>query len=87
MTDSSTWIEANKTLKRLKILFRGDPIMINTYRTLCQPEGATAGQSAASQFVDFVASEKWQMVIRIFGKDRFGEGLYNDAEYAGQYDH
>ncbi len=87
MTDSSTWIEANKTLKRLKILFRGDPVMINTYRALCQPEGATTGQSVASQFVDFVASEKGQMVIRNFGKDRFGEGLYNDAEYARQYDH
>ena len=87
MTDSSTWIEANKSLKRLKVLFRGDPVMINTYHALCQPEGATAGQSAASQFVDFVASEKGQSLIRNFGKDRFGEGLYNDAEYARQYDH
>ena len=87
MTDSSTWIEANKSLKRLKILFRGDPVMINTYRALCQPEGATTGQSAASQFVDFVASEKGQLLIRNFGKDRFGEGLYNDAEYARKYDH
>ena len=87
MTDSSTWIEANKTLKRLKILFRGDPVMINTYHALCQPEGATTGQSVASQFVDFVASEKGQLLIRNFGKDRFGEGLYNDAEYARQYDH
>jgi tungstate transport system substrate-binding protein len=87
MTDSSTWIEANKTVKRLKILFRGDPVMINTYHALCQPEGATAGQSAASQFVDFAASEKGQSLIRNFGKDRFGEGLYNDAEYARQYDH
>jgi len=87
MSDSSTWIEANKTLKRLKILFRGDPVMINTYHALCQPEGATAGQSIASQFVDFVASEKGQLLIRNFGKDRFGEGLYNDAEYARQYDH
>ena len=87
MTDSSTWIEANKSLKRLKILFRGDPVMINTYHALCQPEGATTGQSAASLFVDFVASEKGQLLIRNFGKDRFGEGLYNDAEYARQYDH
>jgi tungstate transport system substrate-binding protein len=87
MTDSSTWVEANKTLKRLKILFRGDPVMINTYHALCQPEGATAGQATASQFVDFAASEKGQLIIRNFGKDRFGEGLYNDAEYARQFDH
>ena len=87
MTDSSTWSEANKSLKHLKILFRGDPVMINTYHALCQPEGATAGQPVAAQFIDFVASEKGQTVIRNFGKDRFGEGLYNDAEYARQYDH
>lgn len=87
MTDSSTWTEANRSLKRLKILFRGDPVMINTYHTLCQPAGATAGQAVASEFIDFVASNKGQQVIRDFGKDRFGEGLYNDAEYAKQYDH
>jgi tungstate transport system substrate-binding protein len=87
MTDSSTWTEANQSLKRLKILFRGDPIMINTYHTLCQPAGVTAGQTVASEFIDFVASNKGQQVIRDFGKDRFGEGLYNDAEYAKQYDH
>lgn len=87
MCDSSTWIEANSSLKRLKVLFRGDPVLINTYHALCQPKGATAGQSAASQFVDFVGSEKGQLLIRNFGKDRFGEGLYNDAEYARQYDH
>jgi len=87
MTDSSTWTEANQSLKRLKILFRGDPVMINTYHTLCQPAGATAGQAVASEFIDFVASNKGQQVIRDFGKDRFGEGLYNDAEYAKQYDH
>ncbi len=87
MCDSSTWIEANSSLKRLKVLFRGDPVLINTYHALCQPKGATPGQSAASQFVDFVGSEKGQLLIRNFGKDRFGEGLYNDAEYARQYDH
>jgi tungstate transport system substrate-binding protein len=87
MCDSSTWIEANKSIKRLKVLFRGDPVLINTYHALCQPEGATAGQSAASQFIDFVASENGQSLIRDFGRDRFGEGLYNDAEYARQYDH
>ena len=65
----------------------GDPVLINTYHALCQPEGATAGQPVAAQFIDFVASEKGQTVIRNFGKDQFGEGLYNDAEYARQYDH
>ena len=87
MTDSSTWVAANKELKHLKILFRGDPFLINTYHTLCQPEGATAGQPLAARFIDFVVSERGQKLLRDYGVDRYGEGLYNDAAYARQYDH
>jgi tungstate transport system substrate-binding protein len=87
MTDSSTWVAAKKDLNNLKILFRGDPFLINTYHTLCQPEGATAGQPLAAQFVDFVVSEAGQKLLRDYGVDRYGEGLYNDAAYAKQYDH
>lgn len=87
MTDSSTWVAAKKDLKHLKILFRGDPFLINTYHTLCQPDGATAGQPLAVQFIDFVISEKGQKLLRDYGVDRYGEGLYNDAAYARQYDH
>lgn len=87
MTDSSTWVAAQKDMPDLKILFRGDPFLINTYHTLCQPEGATAGQPYASQFIDFVSSDKGQKIIREFGAAQYGEGLYNDANYASQYDH
>ncbi len=87
MTDSSTWVAAKKDLNNLKILFRGDPFLINTYHTLCQPDGLTAGQPLAAQFIDFVVSEEGQQIIRDYGVDRYGEGLYNDAEYAKQYDH
>ena len=87
MTDSSTWVAAKKELKHLKILFRGDPFLINTYHTLCQPEGATAGQPLAARFIDFVVSERGQKLLRDYGVDRYGEGLYNDAAYARQYDH
>jgi tungstate transport system substrate-binding protein len=87
MTDSSTWVAAKKDLNNLKILFRGDPFLINTYHTLCQPNGATAGQPLAAQFVDFVVSEAGQKLLRDYGVDRYGEGLYNDAAYAQQYDH
>ena len=87
MTDSSTWVAAKKDLHNLKILYRGDPILINTYHTLCQPEGATPGQSVAAALVDFVVSAEGQKIIATYGADNYGEGLYNDALYAKQFDH
>ena len=87
MTDSSTWVAAKKELPNLVILFRGDPFLINTYHALCQPDGATPGQKYASKFVDFVGSEEGQKIIRDYGSEKYGEGLYNDATYAKQYDH
>ncbi|MGD9320447.1 MAG: substrate-binding domain-containing protein [Desulfobacteraceae bacterium] len=87
MTDSSTWVAAKKDLSNLKILFRGDPYLINTYHALCQPEGATPGQKWAYQFIDFVSSEKGQKILGSYGSDLYGEGMYNDAAYAKQYDH
>ena len=87
MTDSSTWVAAKKEMNNIKILFRGDPFLINTYHTLCQPEGTTAGQPYAAKFIDFVVSEEGQGLIRNYGIKEYGEGLYNDAAYAKQYDH
>ena len=87
MTDSSTWVAAKKELHNLKILFRGDPILINTYHTLCQPEGATPSQSLASALIDFVVSKEGQKLIADYGVAKYGEGLYNDAAYAKQFDH
>ena len=87
MTDSSTWVAAKKEMNNIKILFRGDPFLINTYHALCQPDGATAGQPYAAKFIDFIVSEEGQNLIRNFGADKYGEGLYNDAAYAKQYDH
>ncbi len=86
MTDSSTWVAEKKNVPELTILFRGDKFLVNTYHALCQPEGATPGASAAASFAAFVASKKGQDVIRNYGKDKHGEGLYNDAEYAKKYD-
>jgi tungstate transport system substrate-binding protein len=87
MTDSSTWVAAKKELPNLKILFRGDPMLINTYHGLCQPPGTTTGQPSAAKFIAFVASEKGQDIIRAYGRDLYGDSLYNDAKYASQYDH
>ncbi len=87
MTDSSTWVAEKKETPNLKILFRGDPFLINTYHTLCQPKGATPGQEYASKFIKFVGSKKGQKIVRDYGADKYREGLYNDAAYAKKYDH
>jgi len=86
MTDSSTWVAENKNVPDLKVLFKGDKFLVNTYHALCQPKGGTPGQELASKFIDFVASDEGQKIIRDYGKEKHGEGLYNDAEYANQYD-
>ena len=54
---------------------------------IIQPEGATPGQVYAAKFIDFVASEEGQGIIRRYGVDLYGEPMYNDAVYAKQYDH
>ncbi|WDP90841.1 MAG: substrate-binding domain-containing protein [Desulfobacter sp.] len=87
MTDSSTWVAGKKGLDNLKVLFKGDPMLINTYHGLCQPAGATQAQPAAAAFIDFLGSEKGQSLIRDYGKTLYGEAMYNDAVYAKQYDH
>ena len=87
MTDSSTWVAGKKGLDNLVVLFRGDPVLINTYHGLCQPEGATNGQTYASQFIDFLNSSPGQKIISDYGKSLYGQGMYNDAAYAKQYDH
>jgi tungstate transport system substrate-binding protein len=86
MTDSSTWVSAKKDLKNLQILFRGDVFLVNTYHTLLQPEGVTPGRPFAARFIDFVNSTDGQKIIGTYGKDLYGEGIYNDAAYARQYD-
>jgi tungstate transport system substrate-binding protein len=84
MTDSSTWVAEKTNVPGLKVLFRGDKFLVNTYHALCQPEGATPGASLAAKFIAFVASDEGQGIIRDYGKDRFGAGLYDDAAYAEQ---
>ncbi|MFZ5448958.1 MAG: substrate-binding domain-containing protein [Thermodesulfobacteriota bacterium] len=87
MVDSSTWVAEKKGVPNLKILFKGDKMLVNTYHALGQPAGATPGAALAAKFIAFVASPQGQQIIKDYGKDRFGEGLYNDAAYAKQYDH
>lgn len=87
MTDSSTWVAGKKNLPNLTVLFKGDPFLINTYHGLCQPEGSGKYPDIAAKFIDFMASDEGQTIIRDYGKDLYGEAMYNDAEYAQQYVH
>jgi tungstate transport system substrate-binding protein len=86
MTDSSTWIMEKSNLPNLKVLFKGDKFLVNSYHALCQPEKATLAAPSAARFIDFVASEAGQDIIRSYGKERYGEALYDDAAYAAQYE-
>lgn len=86
MSDSSTWIMEKGVAPDLAILFRGDKFLVNTYHALTAPPGATPGRDTAEKFVAFVASPAGQKIIADYGRDRFGEGLYNDEAYARQYE-
>ena len=86
MTDSSTWVAAKKELKNLKILFRGDIFLVNTYNALKQNGTDTPQQKMSEKFIEFVAKGGGQEIIRTFGKELYGEAIYNDATYAKKYD-
>jgi tungstate transport system substrate-binding protein len=87
MTDSSTWVAARADLPHLKVLFRGDPTLVNLYHVLGQPEGATPGQPYGWKFLDFLRSKEGQAIIHTFGKARWGQPLYQDADYARSLGH
>jgi tungstate transport system substrate-binding protein len=86
MSDSSTWIMEKKVAPDLVILYRGDRALVNTYHALTAPAGATPGRDTAERFVAFVASANGQKIIAEFGREEFGEGLYNDMAYARRFD-
>ena len=86
MTDSSTWIMEKSNLPNLKVLFKGNKLLVNTFHALCQPEKATPGADLAARFVEFIISEKGQDIIQIYGKEPYGQPLCDDADYARQYE-
>jgi len=85
MTDSSTWVAEKNIAPELQILYRGDPYLVNTYDALVAPVGATENCDIAAKFIQFVASDEGQTIIRNYGKAQYKEALYNDAVYAKQY--
>ena len=40
----------------------------------------------SEKFIEFVAKGGGQEIIRTFGKELYGEAIYNDAAYAKKYD-
>jgi tungstate transport system substrate-binding protein len=86
MTDSSTWIVGKKNTPCLRLLFKGDPVLVNVYHALCQPGGATPGAELAGEFVDFLASEEAQQIIRTYGVKQYGQPLYQDAQESRQFE-
>ncbi|OYY19354.1 MAG: ABC transporter substrate-binding protein [Polynucleobacter sp. 24-46-87] len=85
MTDSSTWVAEKNIATDLQILYRGDPCLVNTYDALVAPVGATKNRDIAAKFIQFVASDEGQTIIRNYGKAKYKEALYNDTVYAKQY--
>jgi tungstate transport system substrate-binding protein len=85
MTDSSTWVAEKNVAPDLQILYRGDPYLVNTYDALVAPVGATENRDIAAKFIQFIASDEGQAIIRNFGKSQYKEALYNDSVYAKKY--
>ncbi len=89
MTDSSTFFAKKSKIKNIKILFKGDPILVNVYHALvASPERyPKANYTLAAKFVKFVSSAAGQKIFREYGKTKYGTPLYSDAEYAKKWEH
>ncbi|MCD4715824.1 MAG: substrate-binding domain-containing protein [Desulfobacterales bacterium] len=88
MTDSSTFIVKQSRLKNLKVLFKGDPILVNVYHALvASPERyPSANCVLAAKFVRFMNSSEGQEIVRGYGSHKYVAALYKYAEYAGRWE-
>ncbi len=88
MVDSSTYYAKRSKIKNLKVLYKGDPMLVNIYHALVVAKGneADEGVDLAVKFVEFLGSPQGQKIFREYGKNRYGVALYNDAEYAKKWD-
>ncbi len=82
MTDSSTWVAEKRKRKNLYLLFKGDPILLNRYHVLTARGKRDGNDILAGKFADFLISDKGQRIIRSFGKELYGEAIYNGLEHA-----
>lgn len=85
MTDSSTWLvgRARFGLAGLKVLRAQDPELINAYHGL---RAAKAGPNAllAKAFLAFLASPSGQRIIENYGRQAYGQPLYENAARAAR---
>ena len=86
MTDSSTWIAGKRNTPHLRLLFKGDPILVNVYHALCRPVDDPAGAELAEEFTGFLVSEEAQQIIRTYGVKQYGQPLYRDAQDSRQFE-
>jgi tungstate transport system substrate-binding protein len=84
MVDSSTFYAKRSKIKNLKILFKGDPVLVNVYHGLViSPERhPQANYELAAKFLEFMSSPEGQTIYRDYGKARFHMPLYKDAGHA-----
>lgn len=87
MTDSSTFLARQSKIRNLKVLFKGDPILVNVYHALVATpkEYPQANYYLATKFVRFASSLEGQKIFREHGKAEYGSALYNDAEHAKKW--
>ena len=65
-------------MPKLRRLFRGGEILLNPYHTLYLTQPNT-GDATARRFGAYLLSDPVQALLRDFGRDRYGEPMYNDA--------
>ncbi|ABZ77915.1 ABC transporter, periplasmic substrate-binding protein, putative [Shewanella halifaxensis HAW-EB4] len=87
MTDSSTWVATQAQLPNLQILFKGDPVLINTYHALRSVDLTDPGVALSKSFIEFVASAEGQKIITDYGKAEYDQAMYDNAVVAAQYVH
>jgi tungstate transport system substrate-binding protein len=80
MTDSSTWLVGRKLygLKELSVLFTDDPDLSNAYHAL-RSAGKGPMAEPATEFIGFLASPLGQGIIENYGREKYGQPLYENA--------
>ena len=77
LTDRGTFL-AYKSNLDLKIIFQGDPALLNVYHVITvNPEKwKTVNVAGAKAFADFITSPEGQKLIAKFGVQKYGEPLF-----------
>lgn len=88
MTDSSTYYAKRSEIKKLNVLFKGDPILVNLYHALSAPEGMISKDTygIVTDFIKFIISEKGQEIISAYGKEEYGFSIYMTADQVDKFE-